>query len=127
MRMTKTLLLIALVGVPFAIPTAVEANNLSFFATFNNVDFVAAGVGGLRSDANLPPFGIGIQTTGTITLSGVTGPVRKAFLYWHGPTYSTNPTINATLFMNGAMVTGTNIGFSQDNNWGYLNSQAYRA
>src|SRR4051812_14424451 len=122
MRMTKSLLLTALIGMPFVVPMDVEANNLAFFATYNNVDLVSAGVGGLRSS-----FDTGTQTSGTITLSGVTGPVRKAFLYWHGPTDSANPAINATLFINGAMVTGTNIGFSQDNNWGFVNSQAYRA
>jgi hypothetical protein len=53
--------------------------------------------------------------------------VTQSLLFWHGPTNSTDPTANANVTVGGQSVTGTNIGFSQDNFWGSLNSQAYRA
>ena len=69
---------------------------------------------------------------GTITLSGVSGPVTKAYLYWHGPTNSSNLNANASVTVTNPAgdvfaVAGINIGFSVDNNWGFANSQAYRA
>lgn len=84
----------------------------TIFAT----DFVVAGVGGMRNTG-----------VGTITLAGVTGPVSQALLYWHGPTNSVDPDVNANVAVNGVPVSGTNIGFSDNNCWGYLNSQAYVA
>ncbi len=93
-----------------------EATNLEPFTTIYNTDYTSAGFGGMR--------GIG---TGTLSLTGVSGPVTKAFLYWHGPGYSTSPTANATVDFNGNTITGTSLGLSSDNCWGYPNSQAYRA
>jgi hypothetical protein len=65
--------------------------------------------------------------TGSISVSGVTGQVTHALLYWHGPTNSADPASNATVGFNGVSVTGTNIGSASDNNWGFQNSQSYRA
>jgi hypothetical protein len=65
--------------------------------------------------------------TGSISVSGVTGQVTHALLYWHGPTNSADPASNATVGFSGASVTGTNIGSASDNNWGFQNSQSYRA
>jgi hypothetical protein len=65
--------------------------------------------------------------TGSIAVSGITGPVIGAFLYWNGPTNSTDPAANAAVTFNGTPITGTNIGFASDNNWGFANSQSYRA
>jgi hypothetical protein len=65
--------------------------------------------------------------TGTIDVSGVTGPVTGALLYWNGPTNSTDPAANASVTFNGTPITGTNIGFASDNGWGFQNSQSYRA
>ena len=62
-----------------------------------------------------------------ITVGGVTGSVTKAYLYWHGPTNTSDPTANANIFLNAVGVLGTNIGFSDNNCWGFANSQAYRA
>lgn len=86
------------------------------FQTQFDTDWAYAGYGGMR--------GIG---TGSINLSGVTAPVNQAYLYWHGPTNTTNATANATVNFNGNSVTGTNIGFSDNNCWQFLNSQAYLA
>ena len=92
------------------------ASLISGFETQFNTDFAVAGVGGLRGNG-----------FGDINLTGVVGTVTKAYLYWHGPTNSTDPNFNANLTMNGNAVSGTNIGFSDDNFWGQENSQAYRA
>jgi hypothetical protein len=81
-----------------------------------NTDVAGFGIGGMR--------GIG---TSSITTSGITGPVAHAFLFWHGPTNSTNPASNASVTFAGTPITGTNIGTASDNNWGFLNSQSYRA
>ncbi len=93
-----------------------SANQLSLFETQFDTDWAAAGVGGLR--------GTGAST---ISLSGVTGTVTTAYLYWHGPTDSTDPTHNANISFSGTAISGSNIGFSDDNFWSRANSQAYRA
>ena len=92
------------------------ANDIQYFTTVTNTDWTEAGLGGMR--------GVG---TGDITLSGVSGSISQAYLFWHGPTNSTDPSVNAAVNFNGTAITGTNIGFSSDNNWGFDNSQAYRA
>ncbi|HEX2541103.1 MAG TPA: DUF3344 domain-containing protein [Caldimonas sp.] len=92
------------------------ANDLQNFTTVQNTDWTQAGVGGMR--------GLG---SGSITLAGVTGTVTQAYLYWAGPTNSASPTANASVLFGGTSILGTNIGFSQDNFWGFENSQAYRA
>jgi hypothetical protein len=81
-----------------------------------NADVAEFGYGGMRGSG-----------TGSITVSGVSAPVFHAFLYWNGPTNSTDPAVNAAVTFNGSAVTGTNIGVSGDNNWGFQNTQAYRA
>jgi hypothetical protein len=81
-----------------------------------NTDVGEFGYGGMRSSG-----------TGSITVSGVPGPVFHAFLYWNGPTNSEDPDSNASVTFNGTPITGTNIGTASDNNWEYLNGQSYRA
>lgn len=85
--------------------------------TASNVDVGEFGVGGMRGGAG----------TGSIAVSGITAPVVGAFLYWNGPTNSSDPGANASVTFNGSGVTGTNIGFASDNNWGFQNTQSYRA
>ncbi|HEY3044635.1 MAG TPA: putative Ig domain-containing protein, partial [Vicinamibacterales bacterium] len=84
--------------------------------TVLNTDFASAGFGGMRGDG-----------TGTITLEGVSGSIKKALLIWHGPTNSTNITANSTVSFGGQQVNGTNIGLAYDNTWGFANSHSYRA
>jgi hypothetical protein len=83
------------------------------------------------SNTDIGEFGAGDMRgtgTGSIPVSGISGhPVFHAFLYWHGPTNSTDPNSNASVNFNGTPVTGTNIGTANDNNWGFMNSQSYRA
>jgi hypothetical protein len=93
-----------------------EANNLTSVGSEQNTDYVSVGVGGLRN------FGYG-----TLGLSGVSGDVQKAILYWHGPTNSTDINANANIIFSGYPIFGENIGMSDDNCWGYENSQAYKA
>lgn len=107
---------IGVLGIVGAQREMVWANDLALRETAYGTDFIAASVGGLRN------------TTGAgINVSGLSGTVNKAYLYWHGPMNSTNPLANATIRVNNQTVTGVNIGFSDDNCWGYNNSQAYRA
>jgi len=112
----SAMLLATLGVVPAFQPATVEASDIAGFTTVYGTDVVHAGFGGMRDDG-----------TGTLTVSGVSGSVTKALLYWHGPTNSSDPAANAAVTFAGNAVTGTNIGFSSDNCWGYSNSQAYRA
>jgi Bacterial Ig-like domain (group 1) len=104
----------ALIGI--ALSSDARANDVFLFDTVFGTDMRIEGVGGLRNVGE-----------GVIVLTGVTGPVRKAYLFWQGPTSSGDPSANANVEVNGVPVAGTNIGFSSDNCWGYRNSQAYRA
>src|SRR5438093_5352184 len=84
--------------------------------TVPNTDVATAGVGGMRGSGE-----------GSLTLSGVSGTVTKALLYWEGPTNSSDPAANQDVTFADQSITGTNIGFSSDNCWGFDNSQGYRA
>lgn len=92
-----------------------RANIITYAETIYSTNFVTADIGMRNIGA------------GNLTVTGVAGPVTDALLFWHGPTNSTDPNANANVTFNGTPVTGTNIGFSADNFWGDLNSQAYRA
>jgi hypothetical protein len=93
------------------VPTITQNGNQ---LTATNVDVAEFGYGGMR--------GAG---TGSISVSGLSGIVSKALLYWNGPTNSTDPTSDATVMFNGNSVTGTNIGTASSNCWGFTNSQSY--
>lgn len=104
---------VALVGA--AMMSTAGANSLVNFATVANTDFAMFGYGDMR--------GVG---TGTITVSGVSGAVTRAVLVWQGPTNSASNAANAAVTFNSTPVTGTNIGNSSDNCWGFTNSRAYQ-
>ncbi|HEV8575450.1 MAG TPA: hypothetical protein VGR43_12185, partial [Dehalococcoidia bacterium] len=93
-----------------------NANDIAPFQTVFNTDFTSGGYGGIRT-----------LGTGSIGISGVSGPVTKALLYWHGPTNTPDPTANSIVNFAGTDVVGVNIGLSNDNCWGFANSQAYLA
>lgn len=94
------------------------ASDLVSFRTVFDTDWTSAGVGGVR----------GGDGSADITLAGITGPVTTAYLYWHGPTNSaTLATANASINFAGTDITGTFLGASSDNCWGFANSVAYRA
>ncbi|MDB6055397.1 MAG: hypothetical protein JWN25_2920, partial [Verrucomicrobiales bacterium] len=100
------------------------ATELSFFASYTNVDYVSAGVGGLRETGY-----------GDISLTGVSGTIKKAYLYWHGHgkqgDYDASIT-NALVFINGNPAQGQVIGTSGPNGWNFppynfYFGQAFRA
>ena len=95
---------------------AAQANDIQPLKTVFATDVAYAGLGGLR--------GLG---AGSISLTGVSGSVTEAHLFWHGPTSSEDPNVNAAVTFAGQAIAGTNIGTSASNCWGYANSQAYRA
>ena len=97
-------------------PTSGTLNLLPNGLSVSNTDVAEFGQGGMRGNG-----------TGSIDVSGITGPVFHAFLYWHGPTNSSDPDSNADVMFNGNAVSGTNIGTASDNSWLFQNSQAYRA
>lgn len=114
--LTRVAAFIGVLGILGAPREKAWANEVTHLETIYNTDYVSASVGGLRNTA-----------TASLKLAGVSGPVSKAYLYWHGPMNSTNPLANATIKFNGQAVKGVNIGYSDDNCWGFNNSQAYRA
>lgn len=101
-------------ALPLVATTASAAAIVNFTTVFGT-DFTTAGTGGLRDG------------TGTVTVAGVTGPVDRSYLFWHGPTNSADANAMANIGVNGDPLVGTNIGFSDNNFWGFRNSQAYRA
>ena len=107
--------LVSITAITLLTATAASANKLTYYTTIFNTNYATADLG-LRD--------VG---AGTLPVSGISGSVTDALLYWHGPTNSTDPNVNANVNFNGTNITGTNIGFSSDNFWGALNSQAYRA
>jgi hypothetical protein len=95
-----------------------QAAEMTYLTTVTNTDVATFGLGYMR--------GVG---TGTLEVSGLSGPISQAYLFWQGPTISTDPTVNATVSFGGSSITGTNIGFSASNLWTppFDNGQAYRA
>jgi hypothetical protein len=106
---------LALLALGLAVPAA-EASDIQPFKTVYATDVAYAGLGGMRGIGN-----------GSIALTGVSGTVTEALLFWHGPTNSADPASSAAVSFAGQPVTGTNIGTSASNCWGFDNSQAYRA
>jgi hypothetical protein len=98
-----------------ALASPVQATLLSYSRTFLNTDYASAGYGGMR----------GGDGTGTITLSGVSGTVKQALLYWHGPQNEANG--NASVLFANQAINGVSLGRSSDNIWGFAHAEAYRA
>lgn len=100
------------------LPGLASATDLTHFRTVFDTDFATAGVGGMRDG----------DGTASLALSGVSGTVTQAYLYWHGPS-NADPTGagNRNVSFDGNDVSGTFLGVSSDNCWGFANSLAYRA
>ncbi len=113
---TKVAAFIGVLGILGAPREKAWANEVTHLETIYNTDYASASVGGLRN-----------STGASLKLAGVNGTVTKAYLFWHGPMNSTNPMANAYIRFGGTSVKGVNIGYSDDNCWGFNNSQAYRA
>jgi hypothetical protein len=93
-----------------------QASEMSYFTTVTNTDVATFGLGYMRN--------IG---TGNLEVSGLSGTISQAYLFWQGPTNSVDPLANAAVNFGGSAITGANIGFSASNGWSTTNSQAYRA
>lgn len=98
------------------VPLSALATPVTLARTESRTDYVSAGTGGIGSGP------------GTITVAGVGGPVRKAFLYWHGVDLSTGGVYdNETVTFAGSEVTGTSLGDAETNCWGAGSSRAFVA
>ena len=106
------------VAAALALPGAASASDLTLFKTVFDTDFATAGIGGMRNGTG----------SASLDLSGVSGNVTQAYLYWHGPS-NVSPTGpgNSVVSFAGSDITGTFLGASSDNCWGFQNSLAYRA
>lgn len=94
-----------------------SASDMVNYETQYATDVAVFGLGALRG-----------TDSGTMTVSGVSGTVTKAFLYWAGPAQTTtDENVNAAITVNGTDVTGTSLGFTDNNCWGFASSIAYRA
>lgn len=132
----------------FAVST--NAKPVTPALTLQNIDWTSAGVGGVGGKG-------GVGGSGSINLTGVSGPVKKAFLYWHGidnlltsgqqtlaqstavgsvSSPLVSPTVAAgcdgvynvpTVLFNGVPVTGIVLGDATTNCWGNGSSRAFRA
>ena len=91
-----------------------HAEEIKPVRTVRSVDMVAAGVGGIDTG------------TGGITLNGVNGTVKKAYLYWYGIN-NAGAYNRSTIGFKGQSVTGTPLGASGTNCWGNGQSNAYEA
>jgi hypothetical protein len=98
-----------------ATQSEVTATPLSLFKNVNNTDITTAGVGGMRDVGNADLSLGGIPTAAVVS---------HAYLYWNGPTTGY---ANDKVRVNGVSVTGTMIGVSADNCWGYSETHTYRA
>lgn len=79
----------------------VNAVELTQFKTVANTDYVSAGIGGMREVGR-----------GSIQLTGVTGTVTEAWLYWHtlGSIQTFSPVTQGRMTVNGTMVIGDRTG-----------------
>ena len=92
----SSLAVVVTVGILGLCATAARANSVTLFETVFNTDYVASAIG-LRG-----------LSGGPITVTGVSGPVTQAVLFWRGPKSSGDPNVSSAITFNGASVTGTN-------------------
>lgn len=100
-----------------AMATSASATSVTLGRTETNTDYVSAGIAGIGSGP------------GTITVTGVSGGVRKAFLYWHGIDNSGTGAVydNPVITFAGSSVTGVSLGDAETNCWGDGSSRAFFA
>jgi cysteine-rich repeat protein len=86
--------------------------------TLLDVDWTHAAVGGIGSGG-----------TASLAVSGVSGTVTHAFLYWHGIDHETGDGVydNEAISFAGNAVTGTSLGDATTNCWGDGSSRAFFA
>jgi len=89
------------------------------FTTFSNVDWTsAADATGLRAGGDL---------TSSITLSGVSGSIADAYLYWNGLSGANGYVTNQQVSFAGNAITGDLVSVGGDTCWGGGASYTYRA
>lgn len=115
--MSRFITATALFAASLALAAPAGARTVALGRTESRTDYVSAGVGGIGSGP------------GTITVTGVKGGVRKAFLYWHGVDNSGSGAVydNETVTFAGQSVTGTSLGDAETNCWGPGSSRAFFA
>jgi hypothetical protein len=116
-RALRVLAGFSLLSLVFSTQAAMSTEEL-----INNTDWLMGGVADLREN--------GSGTISIVNGGGAvsSGSITKAILYWAGNTHSEANNAVANVTFNGQPVTGSNIGFSSNNQWdGWANSQAYRA
>jgi subtilisin-like proprotein convertase family protein len=108
----QTVVMGVLVGMAATVsPAPVEATPIQNMRTETNADFAVAGLGGVGGGS------------GTLQLSGVSGTIRRAFLYWHGidrqpaPFNGDKIYDNESITFNGTPVFGTSLGDATTNCW----------
>jgi hypothetical protein len=102
----------ALAGLAFAAPSM--ATPVAFAEIVNQTDWSQAGVSGVGDSASVD-----------ITLSGVTGTVKKAYLYYHGIGSAGYAPAGVTFA--GVPIVPVALGNATTNCWGAGSSTAYRA
>ena len=91
-----------------------HAESIKAVRTITDVDVATAGISAIDTG------------NGSILLSGVSGTVKKAYLYWHG--INNQGAYNrATITFSNTQVTGQSLGASGTNCWGSGQSAAYEA
>ena len=90
--------------------TEARANSVRMFETVFNTDYVTSAIG-LNGLAG-----------GPITVTGVSGPVTQAVLFWRGPKSTGDPNVNATITIDGTPVTGTDLSGSNGSSSGGSNA-----
>jgi hypothetical protein len=111
--------LFLLVGFLLISSLPVQASLIEYYETVYDTDYASAGVSGIRGQSS--------DDEADITLSGVSGTVNKAYLYWHGPSNDTDTGAMQNIKINGNDISGDHIGIADDNCWGCTVSHAYRA
>ncbi len=96
---------------------ALSSPDFSNTSNHLNTDFLTFGIGNLRD-----------VKEGAIEISGISGDIIQAFIYWHG----IKPSVTETnsLNVNGTVVIAENLGYSDSNCWGsegYNVSQTLKA
>jgi hypothetical protein len=85
-----------------------EATVLTHYKTYSDVDVATAVAGGLRE----------VAAGGTITVTGVSGQILEAYLYWHGHgLIDDEGQATCSAIFNNQAITGQSIGVSNPDGW----------
>ena len=113
--MKRSLVSLSALLVLLSLATSAQAVPVTFARSQLNVDWTSAGVGG---------FG---PSPATISLSGVTGTISAAYLYWHGINNTGGTYQQSAVTLNSTPVAGTALGDASTNCWGAGSSRAFVA